>query len=77
MISVGERIKRLRKAKRLTQQALAEKTGLTNTYICDIEKGRTNPSLKSLERISEALEVSPSFLISCDYENNVNIAGAG
>lgn len=55
-MNVGERIKELRIKCGLTQKQLAEKAKISNSYLCDIEVGRTNPSLKTLEKICNALE---------------------
>ncbi|WP_243156336.1 helix-turn-helix transcriptional regulator [Clostridium sp. C8-1-8] len=54
---IGEKIKCERLKKSLKQYELAKKVGISNTYLSDIEVGRTSPSLKTLEKISKALEV--------------------
>lgn len=59
---LGERIKKVREEKELTQEDLDELTGLHYTYISKIEAGKKQPSLKSLEKITEALGVSLSQL---------------
>ncbi|WP_312654152.1 helix-turn-helix transcriptional regulator [Proteiniclasticum sp.] len=56
--TIGEEIKKFRKNKRLSQKELGSLIGLSNTYICDIEVGRTTPSLKLLLKIFNVLEVS-------------------
>ena len=43
----GFSVKRLREAKGLTQEALAEKADLDRTYISDIERGARNPGIKN------------------------------
>lgn len=58
MVTIGENIKRVRKEKRMTQKDLGEIIGISNTYLSDIEIGRTNPSIKTLKRIAKGLEVS-------------------
>jgi transcriptional regulator with XRE-family HTH domain len=57
---VGEQIRFIRKAKGLTQEVLAEKSGLSFSYVSDVERGERNISLESLEKIIVALEVSPN-----------------
>ena len=47
MKGIGERIKEARKSVRLTQVELARKTGLSRSYIGDIEKDRYNPSIST------------------------------
>ena len=51
------RIRELRKEKKLSQQWLADKTGLHRTYISDIERGVKNVAIENIEKISIALEV--------------------
>lgn len=58
MTTIGENIKQVRKEKRMTQKELGETIGISNTYLSDIEIGRTNPSIKTLKRIAKGLEVS-------------------
>lgn len=60
---LGERIRQLRKAQGLTQEVLAERTGLHNTYIGAIERGERNPSLESCQRIATKLGLSLSELL--------------
>lgn len=48
----------------LSQDELAQRSGLHRTYISDIERGARNLSLKNLVRLAEALEVQPSTLIA-------------
>ena len=55
--SIGKRIKYLRETKGLTQEKLAEKTGLSLDYIGKIEVNINEPGLKSLIKIANALEV--------------------
>lgn len=57
---LGQKIKTLRTGAGLTQEKLGELTGLDRTYISDIERGKRNPSLKSLEKLAKALRVSIS-----------------
>ncbi|HUD19234.1 MAG TPA: helix-turn-helix transcriptional regulator [Patescibacteria group bacterium] len=57
----GERIEKLRRAKGLTQEELAEKAGLHRAYFWDIESGR-NVSVKTAYKIAKALGVSLSEL---------------
>ncbi len=62
----GKRIQQLREQKGLTQVDLAGKIQgeFDTTNVSRIESGRTNPTLYTLHRISEALEVSLSELLA-------------
>jgi transcriptional regulator with XRE-family HTH domain len=59
----GDRVRNQRKARGLSQEQLAELTGLHRTYIGGIERGERNVSLMNILRLAEALEVSPSDLL--------------
>ncbi len=54
---IGAAIKEVRLEKKLSQRKLASLAGISNTYLSDIEVGRTNPSLKTLKKIAGALEI--------------------
>lgn len=60
---IGIRIKSARESKKLTQEELAELTGLTNNYISNIERTRSKPSIETLIKICNALEVTPDYLL--------------
>ncbi len=53
--SVALQISSLRQKKKLTQQALAKRTGIQQAEISRIEKGKANPTLKTLATIGKAL----------------------
>jgi len=55
----GMVLKRLREARGLTQQALADKAKVTDAYIAMLETGvRTNPTIDTLKRLAKALKVT-------------------
>jgi transcriptional regulator with XRE-family HTH domain len=60
---LGQRIKELRKQKGMSQEFLAEESGLSLRTIQRIENGETNPTGESLKRLSNALNVNPDELI--------------
>lgn len=62
-MNVGKRIKEERIRLGMTQKEIAEQSQLSTSYICDIEVGRTNPSLKALEKISKVLSVKVKDLM--------------
>lgn len=63
---VGKRIKEVRESKNMAQVDLAVKMegNIDTTNISRIEAGRTNPTVYTLFRISQALEVSMSDLVN-------------
>jgi len=62
-VKFGERIRELRNASRLSQEAFAAKCGLDRTYISGIERGRWNVSLRNIHVIAKALGLSLSELM--------------
>ncbi|MFC6334261.1 helix-turn-helix domain-containing protein [Paenibacillus septentrionalis] len=56
---VGDQIRSIRKIKGMTQEQLAERSGLSFSYISDVERGTRNISLESLGKIISALNVKP------------------
>ena len=55
--TVARNVRRYRKERGLTQERLAELADISNTYIANIECGKTWVSDKTLEKISDALGV--------------------
>ena len=53
----GQKVNVLRKGKGLSQEELAEKSGLNRPYISAIEQGKRNVSLEVIEKLAEALEI--------------------
>lgn len=54
---LGNRVKRLRILKGLTQEQLADKIRVSSTYIGFIEQGQRNPSINTADKIARALGV--------------------
>lgn len=62
--TLGERIRAIRKSKKMSQERLAELSGLHPTYISDVERGKVNASVYSFFLITNALGVSLSDVVS-------------
>lgn len=58
----GERVREIRKARGLSQEKLAELSGLDRTYISDVERGERNIGLLNIIRIVDALSTNPKDL---------------
>lgn len=62
--SIGKNIRAYRQAKKLRQEDLAEKTGLSANYIGMVERGEKIPSLETFICIANALGVSADMLLA-------------
>ena len=60
---LGENLKRLRLKKKLSQGDLSKSMAVNRAYISNIENGRMNPTLSTLEKIACALGISSSELL--------------
>ncbi|HEY5237401.1 MAG TPA: helix-turn-helix transcriptional regulator [Rhizomicrobium sp.] len=60
---VGVNIRKLRKAKGLSQEALAAESGIDMRYLGGIERGQENPTVAVVGDIAKALGVHPSVLL--------------
>jgi transcriptional regulator with XRE-family HTH domain len=58
------RVREERNLQRLSQEELAEKTGLHRTYIGSIERAERNLTIDNIERIAFALGVKPTDLLT-------------
>jgi len=56
-MELGENVRKIRKSKKMSQVELASKLIVSNSYICDLEKGRSTPSMKTLKKLAVALDV--------------------
>ncbi len=56
-MTVGDKIRKIRTFRGMTQKELAERVGRERTYINRIEKGETDLQLSSFIRIAEALGI--------------------
>lgn len=60
---LGKRIKKLRLEKELSLRALGKLAHISHSFIADIESGRSNPSLSTLEDLANALGTTTGFLL--------------
>ena len=63
---VGRNALRLRNSAGLTQEQLAERTGLSQQYISKLERGRRNPTVVTLFELASGLGASPVDLVRPD-----------
>lgn len=72
---VGRNVQRIRKARGLTQEQLAERSGFSQQYLSDLERGRRNPTVVSLYELAQALESTPVELVTPDAGTNRQRSG--
>ena len=69
-MSLGLRIKTLRRSKGLTQKSLAELVNVSRIYIQSLECNRRLPSMKLLKRLAGALDVDMVDLVQNPYRDS-------
>lgn len=68
---IGKKIRQIRKGKKITQKQLANSLGVHESSITKYEKGTTDIPLSKIEKIAEALEVSPFDIMGPAYFDNI------
>ena len=61
---LASKLKHIRQERKLTQEQLAERAGLTREYIARLETGRYDPTLSTIEKLAKALRVKVNDLVS-------------
>src|SRR5277367_7002061 len=65
MMVIGEKLKALRAQKNMSQGDVEKRTGLLRCYISRVENGHTVPSIDTLEKMAQALEI-PTYRLFTD-----------
>lgn len=60
---LGEKLKKWRSKKRLSQGDIAKVLGTDRAYISNIENGRMNPTLSTLEKLAQSLGITVDELL--------------
>lgn len=63
LVAFGQRVRAMRKAKGLSQEAFADLTKIDRSYMGHIERGEKNVTLIKVFQISDALGISPAELL--------------
>ncbi len=64
----GAVLKAWRTRKQLTQEELAERSGLSYKFIGEIERGTGNPTIETVSQLAGALDIEIAELFSADHE---------
>lgn len=65
---VGRNVARLRRAKGLSQEELAERSGFSQQYLSGLERGQRNPTVVTLHELARALGVGHVELVTDDAD---------
>jgi len=60
---LAARLKALRATRGLSQEQLAERAGISRTYLARLETARQDPTLSTMERLAKALKVAVAELL--------------
>lgn len=69
------RIREWRDKRELTLEELSERTGISTSYLSRMESGARNVSIKNLEKMAAALEISPSELVTGSDKRTAPMVG--
>ena len=69
-ITIGQTIRRLRKEKHLSQEVFSGLAALDRTHYSKIERGLRVPTLETIFKMAQALDMKPSELIQ-EIENDM------
>jgi len=65
---LGNRIRKLREERNISQQNLAESCNIEKSNMARIEAGRTNPTLHTMFKISSSLKITMAELVDFDIK---------
>lgn len=65
-MNIGVRLKGVRRLRGMSLRNLAKKVGVSASFISQVEQNKCQPSLDTLQRISEALDVATSYLLESE-----------
>lgn len=71
LVNFGNRVRRIRKARGLSQEALAALANIDRSYMGHIERGEKNVTLTKIYQISDALNVEPTELLLQNYREGM------
>lgn len=66
MVRIGDKLREARTRRLLTQQELADKSGVGVTTIVRIERNQVEPQFRNIRKLAKALDVAPRDLVGDD-----------
>lgn len=67
---LGKKILEIRKRKKITQNELALLSGISQSFISDLEKGKKTPTIDTLNKLAKGLDCSIVDLIEIEEKKN-------
>lgn len=67
-MTLGERIREVRKSLKMTMDQFGERIGVTKSTISNIENGKTSPTMNQMEQLAAGLQITISDLFESDYK---------
>jgi len=74
-MNYGERLKKLRERKKLSQQQLADRLKINRSTYARYELGQTQPDFETLEKLADFFEVSTDYLLGRTDIKSTKVAG--
>jgi len=75
--AIGQGVRTAREAAGLSTRALARRSGISQPFVSQIERGVTAPSISTLYRIAEVLNVTPASLLPPPELDDVHLVRGG
>ena len=72
-VGLGKRIKKIRESKNFTQEYLAELVGIEQATLSNIERGKSYPSVDTLQKIADSLGVEPYLLYKIEENKSTQL----
>ncbi len=66
VLYIGDRLRDLRKRKLLTQEQLAERSGVGVATIIRVERNQVEPQGSTIRKLAEALDIEPEELVKSE-----------
>jgi transcriptional regulator with XRE-family HTH domain len=63
VVYIGEKLKEVRTRRLLTQDELAEKAGVSQSTIANIERNNAEPQFRTIRKLAKALDIDPTELV--------------
>jgi transcriptional regulator with XRE-family HTH domain len=76
-MNYGERLKKLRESKKLSQQQLADRLKINRSTYARYELGQTQPDFETLEKLADFFEVSTDYLLGRTDIKSTKVTVAG